>query len=361
MVGAFADRGRARRDRPKGAADAGGEIDLSAGFVASVSGVVTAELLTTAHGGWPWWAAIPAALLMCAGIGLLHGTLITRLGLPSFVVTLAGLLGWQGVMLAILGNGGTLPIQDKVVNDIANANLTPAASWIVTLVLVTLYGLTTWRRAARRRARGLVTPPVGFTIVKIAGVAVAGVVLVLVCNADRGVLVPIRGMPWVLLVVLAVATALVDPPREDEVRAPRVRHRRQRGSGTPRGRPTGAGAHPVLRAGVVHRGHGRHRLRVTPALGVDEHRWWNARALRRRRRRDRRDQPVRRARQGHPRRSRRHRDRSHRQRHGAARRQRRLQERRHRDRADRRRHRRRRGPAERHDDELTRASSRVAM
>jgi D-xylose transport system permease protein len=207
MVGAFADRGRARRDRPKGAADAGGEIDLSAGFVASVSGVVTAELLTTAHGGWPWWAAIPAALLMCAGIGLLHGTLITRLGLPSFVVTLAGLLGWQGVMLAILGNGGTLPIQDKVVNDIANANLTPAASWIVTLVLVTLYGLTTWRRAARRRARGLVTPPVGFTIVKIAGVAVAGVVLVLVCNADRGVLVPIRGMPWVLLVVLAVATA----------------------------------------------------------------------------------------------------------------------------------------------------------
>jgi D-xylose transport system permease protein len=144
---------------------------------------------------------------MCAGIGLLHGTLITRLGLPSFVVTLAGLLGWQGVMLAILGNGGTLPIQDKVVNDIANANLTPAASWIVTLVLVTLYGLTTWRRAARRRARGLVTPPIGFTIVKIAGVAVAGVVLVLVCNADRGVLVPIRGMPWVLLVVLAVATA----------------------------------------------------------------------------------------------------------------------------------------------------------
>jgi D-xylose transport system permease protein len=184
-----------------------GEIDLSAGFVAGVSGVVTAELLTTAHGSWPWWAAISAALLMCAAIGLLHGTLITRLGLPSFVVTLGGLLGWQGVMLAILGNGGTLPIQDKVVNDIANANLTPAASWIVTLVLVAAYGLTTWRRAARRRARGLVAPPVGFTIIKIAGVAVAGVVLVLVCNANRGVLVPIRGMPWVLLVVLAVATA----------------------------------------------------------------------------------------------------------------------------------------------------------
>jgi D-xylose transport system permease protein len=184
-----------------------GEIDLSAGFVAGLSGVVTAELLTTEHGSWPWWAAILAALLACAAIGLLHGTLITRLGLPSFVVTLGGLLGWQGVMLAILGNGGTLPIQDNVVNDVANANLTPAASWIVTLALVAVYGLTTWRRAARRRARGLVAPPVGFTIIKIAGVAVAGVVLVLVCNADRGVLVPIRGMPWVLLIVVAVATA----------------------------------------------------------------------------------------------------------------------------------------------------------
>jgi D-xylose transport system permease protein len=184
-----------------------GEIDLSAGFVAGLSGVVAAELLTTEHGSWPWWAAILAALLACAAIGLLHGTLITRLGLPSFVVTLGGLLGWQGVMLAILGNGGTLPIQDNVVNDVANANLTPAASWIVTLVLVAVYGLTTWRRAARRRARGLVAPPVGFTIIKIAGVAVAGVVLVLVCNANRGVLVPIRGMPWMLLIVVAVATA----------------------------------------------------------------------------------------------------------------------------------------------------------
>jgi D-xylose transport system permease protein len=184
-----------------------GEIDLSAGFVAGVSGVVTAELLTTAHGSWPWWAAILAALVVCALIGLLHGTLITRLGLPSFVVTLGGLLGWQGVMLRILGNGGTLPIQDKVVNDIANANLTPAASWTVMVVLVAVYGVATWRKAARRRARGLVAPPISVTILKVLGVALAGVLLVLICNTDRGVLVPIRGMPWVLLIVLAVVTA----------------------------------------------------------------------------------------------------------------------------------------------------------
>ena len=183
-----------------------GEIDLSAGFVAGLSGVVAAELLTSAHGGWPWWAAILAALVICAAIGLLHGTLITRLGLPSFVVTLAGLLGWQGVMLSILGNGGTLPIQDKVVNDIANANLSPAVTWIVTVGLVAVYGLTTWRRDGRRRARGLVAPPLSVTIVRLSGVALAGVVLVLICNADRGVLTPIRGMPWVVLIVVGVVT-----------------------------------------------------------------------------------------------------------------------------------------------------------
>ena len=183
-----------------------GEIDLSAGYVAGLSGVIAAELLTTAHGGWPWWAAILAALVISAAIGLLQGTLITRIGLPSFVVTLAGLLGWQGVMLSILGTGGTLPIQDKVMNDIANANLTPAASWTVMIALVAAYALTTWRKDARRRASGLVAPPTSVTILKLVGVALAGVSLVLVCNADRGVLTPVRGMPWVVLIVLGVVT-----------------------------------------------------------------------------------------------------------------------------------------------------------
>jgi D-xylose transport system permease protein len=182
-----------------------GEIDLSAGFVAGLSGVVAAELLSSAH-GWPWWAAILSALLICAGIGLLQGTLITRLGLPSFVVTLAGLLGWQGVMLAILGNGGTIPIQDTTVNDLANANLTPAVSWIVMIALVAAFGAVTLRKVLKRRMNGVVTPPMSFTIAKIAGVAAAGVIIVLICNANRGTLVPIKGMPWVVLIVLGVVT-----------------------------------------------------------------------------------------------------------------------------------------------------------
>ncbi|MDQ1520020.1 MAG: hypothetical protein QOI55_1093, partial [Actinomycetota bacterium] len=75
-----------------------GEIDLSAGFVAGLGGTIAAELVKDST-GWPWWAAVLVALLVCAAIGALQGTIITRIGLPSFVVTLSGLLAWQGVML----------------------------------------------------------------------------------------------------------------------------------------------------------------------------------------------------------------------------------------------------------------------
>src|SRR5205085_9696282 len=115
-----------------------GEIDLSAGFVAGLGGVVMAELIKQGT-DWPWAAAIVVALVGTAAIGALHGTLITRIGLPSFVVTLAGLLGWQGVMLLVLGQGGVVPINNNVINDLTSGQLTVAASWIVMLVIVGAY------------------------------------------------------------------------------------------------------------------------------------------------------------------------------------------------------------------------------
>lgn len=75
-----------------------GDIDLSIGFVSGIGGVVTAELVTGSR-NWPWWAAIIAALVVTMAIGALQGTLIARLRLPSFVVTLAGLLACQGVLI----------------------------------------------------------------------------------------------------------------------------------------------------------------------------------------------------------------------------------------------------------------------
>jgi D-xylose transport system permease protein len=182
-----------------------GEIDLSIGFVGAIGGVAVAELVKQSN-GWPWWAAIAAGLAACAVIGLIQGTIITRLGLPSFVVTLAGLLGWQGVLLLILGKGGTLPINNNVINDLASGNLTAAASWVVMLVIIGVFSLRIWLKESRRRASGLVAPPVGLTIVKIVGAFAAGIIVVLVCNTNRGRVLPIRGVPWVVLIVLGVLT-----------------------------------------------------------------------------------------------------------------------------------------------------------
>ncbi len=180
-----------------------GEIDLSIGFVAGIGGVVTAELVKQGN-GWPWWAAVIAGLAACAVIGAIQGSIITRIGLPSFVVTLAGLLGWQGALLLTLGKGGSLPINNNVINDLASGNLTAAASWLVMLAIVALFSLRIWLRESRRRASGLVAPPIGLTILKIVGAFAAGIVVVLICNTNRGRIVPIRGLPWVVLIVLAV-------------------------------------------------------------------------------------------------------------------------------------------------------------
>ena len=183
-----------------------GEIDLSLGYVSGIGGVVATELVIEPR-GWPWWVAVLGALAATTTIGVLHGTLITRLRLPSFVVTLAGLLGWEGVMLRILGQGGTVTIPSNVINDFANGNLTPLAGWIAGILVVAAFAVLTWFRDGRRRASGLVAPPVGYTVLKILAVAGAALALLLVCNTNRGALVPIRGVPWVVLIVLGVLMA----------------------------------------------------------------------------------------------------------------------------------------------------------
>jgi D-xylose transport system permease protein len=180
-----------------------GEIDLSAGFVAGLGGVVMGELVK-ASTGWPWWAAIAAGLLVCAAIGLLQGTIITRIGLPSFIVTLAGLLFWQGVMLKILGEGGSILINDSVINGITSSNLSPIAGWIVLVAVLGISGVVTWRRDARRRAAGLVAPPPALTGLKIAAGFAGGAAIVALCNINRGRLLPITGVPYVVVLVFLV-------------------------------------------------------------------------------------------------------------------------------------------------------------
>ena len=182
-----------------------GEIDLSVGYVAGIGGTVMA-ILSTTH-GLPWWVAILGAIASTAVIGAVWGTLVIRLRLPSFVVTLAGLLGMEGVLLYLVnanGTGGTIRITDPVLIDIANGNLSTVAGWIVMIVSVALVGGVIFFRDRHRRMSGLVAPPLVISVLKIVVIAAAGIALVLVCNTDRGALIPVQGVPYVVLVVLGV-------------------------------------------------------------------------------------------------------------------------------------------------------------
>jgi len=184
-----------------------GEIDLSLGFVAGIGGTMT-TLFVQPEYAWPWWAAILAALVATAALGAVQGLLITRVRLPSFVVTLAGQLGFQGVMIQLLGTGGTIPIPNETINNLANATLSPSTGWLLAIAVVAIYGATTEIQDRRRRKSGLVAPPPSLTGLKIFAAAAAAAALVLVCNVDRGVpQFPLSGMPWVIPIVFCVLAA----------------------------------------------------------------------------------------------------------------------------------------------------------
>ncbi|AQS49888.1 hypothetical protein BMG03_12600 [Thioclava nitratireducens] len=184
-----------------------GEIDLSLGFVAGI-GATVATLLVAPGSDWPWWAAVLAGLAVPAVLGIFQGSLITRLKLPSFVVTLAGLLGFNGLMIQLLGAGGTIPVASDTINNFANGTLSPLMGWLMTGVVVLVFAILTFSKDAKRRKSGLVAPPMGLTIAKIAAAVIAGIVLVTISNMNRGVArFPLSGMPWVIPIVFAVLLA----------------------------------------------------------------------------------------------------------------------------------------------------------
>lgn len=189
------------------------EIDLSIGYVAAVAGFTIAELIAPPV-NLVWWAAILAGFAVAAAIGALQGTLITRLRIPSFIVTLAGLLGWQGVMLELANIdksavGGVINIDaGSPVFKLVNSNMSPAVSWVALVVLLAAYAALAITSALRRRSQGLSAPPLSVTLLKVAVTAAGGIALVLICSVNRGLgLTSLKGVPWVVPFVLVVLLA----------------------------------------------------------------------------------------------------------------------------------------------------------
>ena len=192
-----------------------GEIDLSIGFVGACGAVIAVQLVQPETTHWPWWAAILAGLAFCGVVGAIQGTIITRLGIPSFIVTLAGYLIFNGVMLILLLLGpfsgypnlasGDANVQ--VLYNLMAGTIDPTVSWIGMAVVVAGIGAFMWFGEARRRRSGLVAPPASLTLIKIGLIAVAGIAVVAICNVNRANAGVLAGVPWVVPIVLVILGA----------------------------------------------------------------------------------------------------------------------------------------------------------
>jgi len=175
-----------------------GEIDLSVGAVSGLCAAVMAVLNVKA--GLPGALAVGVGILAGAGIGLLQGVWITRFRVPSFVVTLAGLLGWQGLLLWVLGDTGTVNLTDPAITNLAGIFLGPRLGWLVGLGAVAVF-LASLSRARRRRvAAGLGVGTTGALVARI--VLVGGGILLAIAVLDAG-----RGVPLAMLILLGFVVA----------------------------------------------------------------------------------------------------------------------------------------------------------
>ncbi|MGP4051797.1 sugar ABC transporter permease [Streptomyces sp. 2A115] len=184
-----------------------GEIDLSAGYASGVCAAVLAILLTD-H-GWPWYGAAGAAILTGTFIGLLLGLLVAKVGIPSFVVTLAAFLGFQGIVLMLLKEGTNISIRDQTILAVANNNLSPALGWVLLAISVGAYAAIQLRKNRNRRRRGLAPAPLTLLAVRIGGLAVLGAIAVHLLNQERSRNVIVDSLKGVPIVVPVIAVLLV--------------------------------------------------------------------------------------------------------------------------------------------------------
>jgi D-xylose transport system permease protein len=151
-----------------------GEIDLSIGYLSGIAALTVAELQLPGSGHeYPGLVAIAIAVGVCALIGGAQGSIVALVGVPSFVVTLAGLLIWQGVILQVLEIKGVIVIQDKWINDLANYYFTSTAGWIIAAIVTGIYALATLGSVVSKRRAGVAIRNPLLVLAKVAVVAIA--------------------------------------------------------------------------------------------------------------------------------------------------------------------------------------------
>jgi len=169
-------------------------IDLSVGSVVGLAGGIAAM-----SQGWGLFPALASAIVVGVLVGALQGSLVAYANIPSFIVTLGGLLTWRGVIL-YLSKGETIPVRLPVFRQLGVALVTPASGWVLAVVAIaTLIWLTIRRQAARRR-HDLALASTGATAVRILIPSLLIVVFVYAMNVQGGVPLPV-------IVLLAVAIA----------------------------------------------------------------------------------------------------------------------------------------------------------
>jgi D-xylose transport system permease protein len=161
-----------------------GEIDLSVGAVSGLCAAIMAVLIQKE--GWNPYLGIAAAVAAGTLIGLFQGSVFTRFAVPSFVVTLAGLLAWPGAQLEVLGTTGTVNITDPKVTGLTSTFYSDSVGWIIGIAAIAIYAVFALRGRQRRVGQGLSAPPLGLLVMRIGLVTVAVLVAIWVLNDDRG-------------------------------------------------------------------------------------------------------------------------------------------------------------------------------
>jgi len=186
-----------------------GEIDLSAGFTAGTGAAILGVTLTEHNWAWPLF--VLAALATGFVIGLSIALLVARLGIPSFVVSLAFFLGLQGAILLIIGEGGTIPIRNEAILSVMNKNMPVALGWLFALLVIGGFAAATFLAIRTRKRAGLPTMAMSVWGAKVAGLAVVVLIAIYLLNQERqrpNAPIVIQGVPWVVPLVTALVVVL---------------------------------------------------------------------------------------------------------------------------------------------------------